>query len=223
MALEARSLAGGSDPPVPLEPRPIEIGDQLARGLAERADQTGLALEGVVHLEEAVVDGLAVGVDDHLHQAVAVRDGLEEHAVALLRELALRERGRRVLGHRFGERAGERGGQSAEIVHARLDLHGVEAEADAQALAPVRRAGRAPLHEGSSSRPAAAPERLRDLGEQLREMVDELAPRQAVLEGARHAGHEALEDRRAPFIEQVREATHRQRNVTSPGPPGRRV
>ena len=88
MALETERLAGLGDVSVALEPARIEIRDELSRRPSERARESRVGLEGGIRLEEAVVDRLAV-LDDHLHEAVTVVDGLEERPVAGLLTLRL--------------------------------------------------------------------------------------------------------------------------------------
>jgi hypothetical protein len=95
-ALEAQGPLVQRHVGVRVDPRPLEARDELERRAPDRVGQARHLLEQRVRLEEAVVDRPALGVDDHLGQAVALVDRGEDLAQpglalaqALLGEVAL--------------------------------------------------------------------------------------------------------------------------------------
>ncbi|MDA8521487.1 hypothetical protein M5C95_12040 [Acidovorax sp. NCPPB 4044] len=83
--LEADGLAPGGHAAVAFEPSTVEVGDQLAHRFAGRVDESGVPPESRVHFQEAVVGGPARGVEDHLDDAKAFVDGVEQLPVADIR------------------------------------------------------------------------------------------------------------------------------------------
>ena len=82
LVLEARRLARERHPAIGVEPERVQAGQHLARGAAHGIHQAGVLLEHRVHLQEAVVDRLAGRVEDHLEDAEALVDRLEQGAIA---------------------------------------------------------------------------------------------------------------------------------------------
>ena len=87
--LEAQRFARQRDAAVGVEPVLLVVLREFAHPLAHRVGQAGLAREGRVDLDGAVVDRLLLPVELHLDDAEVGVDRLEERAVALL-SLALR-------------------------------------------------------------------------------------------------------------------------------------
>ena len=90
-ALEPDGLAGQGDLAVGVEPARLDAGNDLADPAALDIAEAGLSLEGGIHLDEAVVDGAARGVEPHLDDAEPGIDGVEQRPVSGLAfgELAL--------------------------------------------------------------------------------------------------------------------------------------
>jgi hypothetical protein len=118
VVLEASGLPRVGHRSVEPEPGLVEGRHQLERRLAHGVPEARLPLEGGVGLEKAVIDRHSRHVDDHLHQAKAVVDRLEERAIALLAEAQLVGQIERWPGPGtwpLPGRRGEKAGQSPEI------------------------------------------------------------------------------------------------------------
>ncbi len=101
LVLEAGGLAGLGNASVDLEPVFFMARIQLADGATLGPDEPGLRDEGRVRLHEPVVHRAAALVEEHLDDAKAFVDGVEQNPVALF---ALLQR----LRHRFRTRVVER-------------------------------------------------------------------------------------------------------------------
>jgi hypothetical protein len=81
---EAGAFAGGGDAADRLDPPGVKRGDKLGHQTADDIAEAGLALEGGIRLDEAVVFGRAVGAQDQFNEAEALVDAFEEHAIVFV-------------------------------------------------------------------------------------------------------------------------------------------
>ena len=79
---EAQRLAGQRDFSVDVEPVLFMVRREFAHALALRIAQAGLAFERGIDLEEAVVHGLAVVIEDHFDGAEPFDEGVEQLAIS---------------------------------------------------------------------------------------------------------------------------------------------
>ena len=84
VADQMRRLSGERDFGIGFEPEIFDVRQDLAYALADLKVQAGLLLIGGVDFQMEIVDGLAVGVVDHLDDAGAFIEGIEEVVIVLL-------------------------------------------------------------------------------------------------------------------------------------------
>jgi hypothetical protein len=84
VVLEADRLARQGHGPVRAHPPAIQAGHELEGRVPDGVGQSGGRVEGGVGLHEPIVARLPVRVEQHLHDAEAVLDGVEQHVVPRL-------------------------------------------------------------------------------------------------------------------------------------------
>ena len=84
-ALEPLGNPGQGNPAIGGAPLVLDIGLESSHGLADRLDKAGLLDEGIIAFDEQVIDRLARIVEDHIDDAEAFVDRLEQQLVTLVR------------------------------------------------------------------------------------------------------------------------------------------
>lgn len=105
-AFEPLGDTGLRDAAIGLGPKILDIRLQLAHRLADRIAQARLPEEGIIGFDEAIVVACAVGTEDHLDDAEALVDGVEQQFVARIRLEFPRQRG--MLGGGIAQRRHDR-------------------------------------------------------------------------------------------------------------------